>query len=62
MLVVNITANLIVIPRLGGPGAAWATLVTELALTLCCLVALSGRQAGRASDPGPRTSGSEPEV
>jgi O-antigen/teichoic acid export membrane protein len=40
MLVVNTGANLILIPRLGGPGAAWATLLTEAALTLCCLVVL----------------------
>ncbi len=40
MLVVNVSANLLVIPRLGGPGAAWATLVTEVALTICCLIAL----------------------
>ena len=45
MLVVNVTANLIVIPRMGGPGAAWATLLTELALTLCCLVALRERRS-----------------
>jgi O-antigen/teichoic acid export membrane protein len=40
MLVVNVSANLMLIPRLAGPGAAWATLVTEIALTICCLVAL----------------------
>lgn len=45
MLVVNVTANLVVIPRMGGPGAAWATLLTELALTLCCLVALRERRS-----------------
>lgn len=45
MLVVNVTANLIVIPRLGGPGAAWATLVTEVALTACCLAALRDRRS-----------------
>jgi O-antigen/teichoic acid export membrane protein len=40
MLVVNVSANLMLIPRLAGPGAAWATLVTEVALMLCCLLAL----------------------
>jgi O-antigen/teichoic acid export membrane protein len=40
MLVVNVSANLLLVPRLGGPGAACATLVTEVALTICCLVAL----------------------
>jgi O-antigen/teichoic acid export membrane protein len=45
MLVVNVSANLLVIPRLGGPGAAWATLVTEVALTICCAIALRSRSA-----------------
>ncbi len=44
MLVVNVTANLMLVPRLGGPGAAWATLVTEIALTVCCLGALRERR------------------
>ncbi len=43
MLVVNVAANLVLVPRLAGPGAAWATLITEAALTVCCLLALSGR-------------------
>lgn len=43
MLLVNVGANLILIPRQGGPGAALATLLTELALTICC-VAVLGRQ------------------
>ncbi len=48
MLVVNVTANLILIPRVGSPGAAWATLITEVALTACCAAALA---AGRATRP-----------
>ncbi len=44
MLVVNVAANLLLIPRFAGPGAAWATLVTEAALTACCLVALGLRR------------------
>jgi O-antigen/teichoic acid export membrane protein len=45
MLVVNVTANLILIPRIGSTGAAWATLITEVALTACCAAALAvGRQ------------------
>ena len=40
MLVVNAGTNLVLIPRQGGPGAAWATLLTELALTGCCLIVL----------------------
>jgi O-antigen/teichoic acid export membrane protein len=44
MLVVNTGANLVLIPRLGGPGAAWATLLTEAALTVCCAVVLRARR------------------
>jgi O-antigen/teichoic acid export membrane protein len=40
MLLVNVGANLILIPRQGGPGAALATLLTELALTVCCVTVL----------------------
>jgi PST family polysaccharide transporter len=40
MLGVNTGANLLFIPRQGGPGAAWATLLTEVALTICCLIVL----------------------
>ena len=39
-LVVTAGTNLVLIPRRGGPGAAWATLLTELVLTVCCLVVL----------------------
>jgi len=45
MLVVNVAANLMLVPRLLGPGAAWATLLTEVALTICCAIALSLRRA-----------------
>jgi O-antigen/teichoic acid export membrane protein len=45
MLVVNVSANLVLIPRFAGPGAASATLVTEVALTICCLIALRSRSA-----------------
>jgi len=44
MLVLNVAINLVAIPRLGGAGAAWATVVTEAALTVCCLVALAPRE------------------
>ena len=47
MLVVNTGTNLVLIPRQGGPGAAWATLLTELALTACCLVVLRARRVRR---------------
>jgi hypothetical protein len=35
----------VLIPRFAGPGAASATLVTEVALTICCLIALRSRSA-----------------
>jgi O-antigen/teichoic acid export membrane protein len=41
MLVVNVSINVVAIPRLAGVGAAWATVATEAALTACCLVGLS---------------------
>jgi len=44
MLVLNVALNLVAIPRLGGAGAAWATVLTEAALTVCCLVALAPRE------------------
>jgi O-antigen/teichoic acid export membrane protein len=48
MLVLNVAINLVAIPRLGGAGAAWATVLTEAALTVCCLVALAPRVIGAA--------------
>jgi O-antigen/teichoic acid export membrane protein len=45
MLVVNVSANFVLIPRFAGPGAACATLVTEVALTICCAIALRLRSA-----------------
>ena len=48
MLVVNVAANLVLVPRRLGPGAAWATLLTEVALTICCALALSLRSRERA--------------
>jgi O-antigen/teichoic acid export membrane protein len=43
MLVLNTALNLLAIPRWGGPGAAFATVGTEVALTACCLIALGWR-------------------
>jgi O-antigen/teichoic acid export membrane protein len=40
MLGLNLVLDLALIPRAHGPGAAWATVLTELALTGCCLGAL----------------------
>jgi O-antigen/teichoic acid export membrane protein len=51
MLVLNVGLNLLVIPRWGGPGAAFATVATEAALTACCLAALGARPARATSLP-----------
>ena len=48
VLMINVGVNLVAIPRLGGPGAAGATVVTEAAVTLGCLLALRLR----ATRPG----------
>jgi O-antigen/teichoic acid export membrane protein len=40
MLALNVALDLALIPRGSGPGAAWATILTEVALTVCCLGAL----------------------
>jgi O-antigen/teichoic acid export membrane protein len=45
MLGLNVGLDLALVPRAGGPGAAWATALSEVALTACCLAAL--RQKGR---------------
>ncbi len=47
---VNVAANLVLIPRYGGVGAAWATALTELALLAACLV-LVHRGLNRAPLP-----------
>jgi O-antigen/teichoic acid export membrane protein len=64
MLVVNTVLNLLAIPRWGGPGAAAATVGTEIALTACCLAALGwrwprsdGRQREQSTTRRARTSG-----
>jgi O-antigen/teichoic acid export membrane protein len=45
MLVITVALDLALIPQLSGPGAAWATVLAEIALTVCCLVALKPRAA-----------------
>jgi O-antigen/teichoic acid export membrane protein len=40
MLALNVALDLALIPRLSGPGAAWATVLSEAALSACCLVGL----------------------
>jgi len=41
LVVLNVGANLLLIPRWGGRGAAVTTVITEVALTACCLVTLA---------------------
>jgi len=61
MLAVNLGVNLVAIPRWGGPGAALATVVTEAALTLCCLLALGYRVgSGRPRSSVAVAAASEP--
>jgi O-antigen/teichoic acid export membrane protein len=47
MLVLNVALDVTLIPRAGGPGAAWATTLSEVALTIVCLIALRGSRPGR---------------
>jgi O-antigen/teichoic acid export membrane protein len=46
-LVVNLALNAWLIPGMGALGAAWATLGTEIALTVTCLLALQQLQRSR---------------
>lgn len=43
-LAVNLGANLLLLPRIGAMGAAWATMATETTMTVCCLGALLARR------------------
>jgi O-antigen/teichoic acid export membrane protein len=57
MLVLNVALDLTLIPQGGGAGAAWATVLSELALTAGCFVALGApRRAPRHSLSSPRTA------
>lgn len=51
VLVLNVSANLLLIPRLGIVGAAWATLISELASLVILGLKLRGRH-GRLLSPG----------
>jgi len=53
MLILNVGMNLVLVPRLGGTGAAWATLVTEGALIVgfVLLIALRGTRSARGDAP-----------
>jgi O-antigen/teichoic acid export membrane protein len=45
MLALNVALDIALIPRRAGPGAAWATVLSEVALTACCLGALRKRSS-----------------
>jgi O-antigen/teichoic acid export membrane protein len=50
MLIVTVALDLALIPGRGGAGAAWATVLAEVALTACCLAALR-QETGPARTP-----------
>jgi PST family polysaccharide transporter len=54
MLALNVALDLALIPGKSGPGAAWATVLSEAALTACCMVRL------RMERPRPHTLPSAP--
>jgi O-antigen/teichoic acid export membrane protein len=57
MLIVTVGLDVALVPRGGGPGAAAATVIAEVALTLGCLVALSmARRAAPGLKPLPAPS------
>jgi len=65
MVPVNVIANVVLSRRLGAPGAAWSMLITEAALSLCCLLALAAArrqdaEAGQESARTPGTPGPDP--
>jgi len=55
MLALNVGLNLCLIPGRGGPGAAWATVLTEVALTLGCVGALRESRSPQSAPAGART-------
>jgi PST family polysaccharide transporter len=59
MLALNVTLDLTLIPQGSGPGAAWATILTEFALTVCCLGALR-RVPTRTPPSVPREARTDP--
>jgi O-antigen/teichoic acid export membrane protein len=49
LLVLNVGVNLMTVPRMGGPGAAWATLATDVARALGCIAVLGVGASASAS-------------
>src|SRR5450432_781650 len=60
LVILNLGSNWVLIPRWGALGAAWATLGTELALSVCCMVMLAERSPASSSPEPPRTPPPEP--
>ena len=52
-LTVNVALNATLIPAASIDGAAWATVATEVFLTVGCLCALASRHAAPATEPAP---------
>jgi O-antigen/teichoic acid export membrane protein len=50
LVAINVGVNLAIVPRLGGPGAAFATLITEGTLAIGCLAALRLGRVGETYD------------
>jgi O-antigen/teichoic acid export membrane protein len=57
MLALNLGLDLALVPRGGGPGAAWATALSEIALTACCLAALRWKRREEAHRTPPSAQG-----
>jgi O-antigen/teichoic acid export membrane protein len=49
LLVLNVSVNLVAVPRMGGPGAAWATLATDVARALGCIAVLGAGASARST-------------
>jgi O-antigen/teichoic acid export membrane protein len=53
MLALNVVLNLLMVPRMGGTGAAWSTLVTEVAFVACGIALLArGLNRGKTTREG----------
>ena len=57
MLAVTVTLDSVLVPHGSGPGAALATVLAEVALTLGCLLALRAPPRAPAASSTARTSG-----
>ena len=53
LVILNLGTNVVLMPRWGGRGAAFTTVITEVGLTLCCLITLAGRSRSSVYQPQP---------